>query len=53
MTTLSDRGLVDRGPDMAGRGYRIFLTESGLDALTGGAALVEAASTAIAGIKAS
>jgi DNA-binding MarR family transcriptional regulator len=44
MSALSRRGLVDRGPDMCGRGYRIFVTPAGLAALRAGLACIEAAS---------
>jgi DNA-binding MarR family transcriptional regulator len=44
MRTLESRGLVDRGPDMTGRAYRILVTSKGRQAVQLGQARVEAAS---------
>jgi DNA-binding MarR family transcriptional regulator len=41
MTTLEDLGHVDRGPDMIGRGYRIWITSSGRKTLTRSRARLE------------
>jgi DNA-binding MarR family transcriptional regulator len=49
MTTLDERGLVDRGPDLTGRAYRIWVTSSGQRALSKGRERVEAASLAALG----
>ena len=49
MTTLERLRLVDRGPDMSGRAYRIWVTASGQRALEKGRDKVEAASLAALG----
>ena len=49
MTTLERLSLVDRGPDMSGRAYRIWVTSSGQRALEKGRDKVEAASLAALG----
>jgi DNA-binding MarR family transcriptional regulator len=46
MRNLDSAGLVDRGPDMHGRAYRILVTDKGDRAAKQGAARLETASAA-------
>lgn len=49
MSTLAQRGLVDRGPDLISAAYRIWLTPRGERAREQAGVLVEAASRAVLG----